>query len=740
MSQEADDILRGQQHLNRHLYQQRIADAAEAQSEKASPTTNTGFDTEQGLARLKDGNGNIFYGAAQTNGAVGKGENIRLRRGGVIAGYDAMPSSLQETKAKVAETKPKLNIQILYFVWDAGYFNWYVGGDRKTPLLIKREPDEDTFPPTAPNSDRGIDYTEYELSNISNLDKKKFRAIINTNYQEQFGINPIVKLGHFQYLRNNVTGEYTWVPDDLERTYFPNVFNQGVSYRKLSLVNNKPNSMIGYDLVHQKGYPTVKGFRFLGNGYSFGSINLLRRYYDRAFGAVNYNGAEYGFDEYIELPDVYGCYLSYLEFVESKETDTPASREVIVDVTFSKDKYEYSLPVSSETGAMPTKSPITKYDGNLNTYSYEGEHYLMVGKNSYITEYIKKDSPTEIIREIRFYKNKKFVTNLNTSSAFNVSHDTDNNGGYTQNYTNAIQLQRYKKEDNLTFITYKDFAYLDFCQSLVGKTLTIGSSHYQTNEFWVSECLVNSVSMNQNNAVIFSLTLTKNPFKIGYFSLLCGIGTFAPGTYRNGADGVLYLESGSFFDFAICSPDIAPIPDGRILSNSYLGAYNNTSEFHPFDPDDLAYLHKAILEDEIDYDIYYQDNIYGKNLQGYQYPKKRKIEEHRSWMLYLNNNFTRLHGNKIYRFQVIYRYPLGKVYGGKSETVAESIQHPSTESGYIRNVEGRDARATCYVEVWNIKGSNVTREKRPLKVPVYGLYTADTNWYFSDILDMDIGF
>ncbi|HYX17296.1 MAG TPA: hypothetical protein VE944_23665 [Nostoc sp.] len=90
MSQEAD-ILRGQQHLNRHLYQQRIADAAEALFRQVMPTAYTGFDAELGLARLKDANGNIFYGAAQTNGAVGKGENIRLRRGGVLAKYDEMP-------------------------------------------------------------------------------------------------------------------------------------------------------------------------------------------------------------------------------------------------------------------------------------------------------------------------------------------------------------------------------------------------------------------------------------------------------------------------------------------------------------------------------------------------------------------------------------------------------------------------------------------------------------------------
>lgn len=721
---EADDILSHASLVNRHLYRARITDAVEAQSEQATPTTYTGFDAEQGLARLKDSSGNVFYGNAQTNGAVSKGENIRLRRGGVIAKYDAMPRYKQETKTKEkAETKPKLNIQILYFVWDAGYFNWYVGGDREVPLLIKKEPDDMTFPPIASNSDRGVDYPEYELSDHSNLDKGNFRAIINTNYGTNFGLNPIIRLGVFRF----INGE--WVADDLESPTAGTRSDQKTYYRKLTLVSQKPDSA-EYDLVHKKGYETIKGFRHLGNGYSFGSINLLRRYYERNFGEQNFY-----FDKYVEIPSEYLCYLSYLE-----PTQDGSSQEVIVDVDFGKDQYNYSLPVSADDGAMPTITPLTKYSGNLSTYTYEGEHYLMIGKDSYITEYIKKSSPTNIEREIRFYQNKKFVSNLNTNTAFTVSYDIEGNGGVTLDYRNAIQLQRYQQGDSLTFATERDFLYLDFCQTLVGKSLTIGSTHYVTNEFWMSECIVNSVTASQNSAVIFSLTLTKKPFVVGYSSLLCGIGNFGPGAYRNGRNGVLYLESGSYFDLAICSLDVSPISDGRIFDNAYLGAFNNTSGFHSFDPNNPAYLHDAILENNINYDVYYQENLYGNNLFGRQYPTNRKIQRHLSYLTYLSNSFTKLRGNKIYRFQIIYKYPEGKVYGGMPEAVGESIQHPSSEEGYIRNVEGKDKRATCYVEVWEIIGGNVKRRKRLLKVPVFGLYTEDVNWIFSDILDMDIGF
>lgn len=617
-----------------------------------------------------------------------------------------------------------LNVQILYFVWDAGYFNWYVGGDRKVPLLIKREPDELTFPPTAPNSDRGVDYSEYELSDHSNLDKGNFRAIINTNYGNTFGANPIIRLGVFRL----IDGE--WIADDLESPTAGARSDQKTLYRKLTHVTKKLESSTEHDLVHAKGYDTIKGFRHLGNGYSFGSINLLRRYYAR-----NFSAQEFYFDKYVEIPSEYLCYLSYLE-----PTENGGSQEVIVDVDFSKDQYSYSLPISAEDGAMPTITPLTEYSGGLDTYTYIGEHYLMVGKNSYITEYIKKTTPTNVEREIRFYQNKKFVSNLNTNTAFTVSHDVQGNGGFTLDYINAIQLQRYSKGDNLTFATESNFLYFEFCQTLVSKTLTIGSTHYETNEFWMSECTVNSVTTNQSGTVIFSLTLTKTPFVVGYSSLLCGIGNFAPGAYQNGKNGVLYLESGSYFDLTICSLDIAPISSGRIFDNSYLGAFNNTSGFHPFDPNDLGYLHNAILENSINYDIYYQENLYGNNLFGGQYPTIRKIQRHLSYLTYLSNSFTKLRGNKIYRFQIIYKYPEGKVYGGLPEAISESIQHPSAEAGYIRNVAGKDKRATCYVEVWEIIGGNIKRRKRPLKVPVYGLYTEDLDWIFSDILDIDLGF
>ena len=142
MSQEANDILTRASQLNRHLYRAKIADATEAQSEQSSPTAYKAFDTELGLARLQDGNGNILYGDAQTNGAVRLGENIRLRRGGVISGYDGMPTLKTDKPIPSSKTETK-QAAILYYLPEQRNEltapniadEWYFRGGRCRPNL-----------------------------------------------------------------------------------------------------------------------------------------------------------------------------------------------------------------------------------------------------------------------------------------------------------------------------------------------------------------------------------------------------------------------------------------------------------------------------------------------------------------------------------------------------------------------------------------------------------------------------
>ncbi|WP_375491095.1 hypothetical protein [uncultured Nostoc sp.] len=117
---EADEILSSASLVNRHLYQKKITDTAEAQLEQSQPTNYLNFDANTGLARLQDVSGNIIYGAAQTNGALGKGESIRLRRGGVLGGYDSMPHHKMQPSPSNPPSKDFLDAAILFMI-RAGY-------------------------------------------------------------------------------------------------------------------------------------------------------------------------------------------------------------------------------------------------------------------------------------------------------------------------------------------------------------------------------------------------------------------------------------------------------------------------------------------------------------------------------------------------------------------------------------------------------------------------------------------
>ncbi|MBD2437370.1 hypothetical protein [Nostoc sp. FACHB-110] len=84
---EAEKLLQQTSTANRHLYHKRLVDAVEAQQEMQQSTSYQEYDAETGLARLRESDGSISYGKAQTNGATGKGESVRLRGNK----YDNMP-------------------------------------------------------------------------------------------------------------------------------------------------------------------------------------------------------------------------------------------------------------------------------------------------------------------------------------------------------------------------------------------------------------------------------------------------------------------------------------------------------------------------------------------------------------------------------------------------------------------------------------------------------------------------
>jgi hypothetical protein len=109
MSQEFE-LLKVRSLLNRHLYQQRIADAAEVLSEQQQPTFYTGFDSDTGKGRLQSIDGKITYGKSQTNGAIGSGDSVRLR--GDF--YDNLPRRKQENLV-INNNRINLNTGLVIF-------------------------------------------------------------------------------------------------------------------------------------------------------------------------------------------------------------------------------------------------------------------------------------------------------------------------------------------------------------------------------------------------------------------------------------------------------------------------------------------------------------------------------------------------------------------------------------------------------------------------------------------------
>lgn len=142
-------MLQARSLLNRNLYHSKIAD--EAQSDLTLPTKYLDFNSDIGLARLQNSNGDIFYGQAQTNGAVGKGDNIRLRRGMGLQKYDSMPHLKQsQTISQSVKTTQD------FIIWNTGYtrngvvnraVDWFSGISNRDSIKWKKgTSDADAMP------------------------------------------------------------------------------------------------------------------------------------------------------------------------------------------------------------------------------------------------------------------------------------------------------------------------------------------------------------------------------------------------------------------------------------------------------------------------------------------------------------------------------------------------------------------------------------------------------------------
>ncbi|MFN6538106.1 MAG: hypothetical protein RM021_017410 [Nostoc sp. EkiNYC01] len=108
---QEEELLKQQTELNQAQYQSHAADSNANESVAAK---YMGYDAELRLAKLQDASGNIFYGKPDTNGAIARGEDIRLRQGYGLPGYDAMPHHKIEQPAPLQIQKEVLDVAILF--------------------------------------------------------------------------------------------------------------------------------------------------------------------------------------------------------------------------------------------------------------------------------------------------------------------------------------------------------------------------------------------------------------------------------------------------------------------------------------------------------------------------------------------------------------------------------------------------------------------------------------------------
>ncbi|MFN6475370.1 hypothetical protein [Nostoc sp. DedQUE07] len=107
------ELLKQQAQMNRSQYE---SNASDPNVDESVATKYLGYDPQLKLAKLQDINGNVFYGKSDTNGAIARGEDVRLRRGYGLPGYDAMPHVSPELPTEKQTTKTAITTDLLYYL------------------------------------------------------------------------------------------------------------------------------------------------------------------------------------------------------------------------------------------------------------------------------------------------------------------------------------------------------------------------------------------------------------------------------------------------------------------------------------------------------------------------------------------------------------------------------------------------------------------------------------------------
>ncbi|MBD2364520.1 hypothetical protein H6G36_25660 [Anabaena minutissima FACHB-250] len=386
---------------------------------------------------------------------------------------------LRRTKNK---GKKRGSLQVLFYeivqTSTEQRLNWYIGGDRPTPLLIHSE----VYAGVSANQiEDGVFFPEFELSDLVNLGKRKFIACIGNQYKtpaiNRFPVDPLLPI------------------------------NPEANFFKIIYINNQQATE--YNLNYLPGYDHTKAYRYLGEGILAGTPRMVQR---------------------TKLTRILDNYYQDLpaEYFGTTYCITPNNGETIINAETSE--HSYSTPVPLLGGVASFDST---YSGtNQLSRTFTGENIIQVGRdNTKITEYLAFDQQGETVtqsREIRFYRGDNY-TLLNTLDGVRVNHNFSGGGNKSVHNLNIGDTFTVLPDPESNYF-YEETAVgslSEYFPTLVGQEILF--SNIFNNQYWLARCEIISYDSQ------FTLQILDTPATTPYCSFASTSGSFIlnNGSYYN---------------------------------------------------------------------------------------------------------------------------------------------------------------------------------------------------------------
>ena len=149
-----EEQLRQQVVIARSAHQQQRLSQHKLEQSQNQNSVSLGYNAAIGADEVLLADGSILYANSNSNGSRGTGDALELHQGAGIAHVDTMLAPKQETKIPSIKLKREPHAKVLFSIIENELRNFYIGGDRATPIKIF------SMPTTLPLLDAHITNTE----------------------------------------------------------------------------------------------------------------------------------------------------------------------------------------------------------------------------------------------------------------------------------------------------------------------------------------------------------------------------------------------------------------------------------------------------------------------------------------------------------------------------------------------------------------------------------------------------